>query len=59
MEPVFMILGQSAAVAASLACQKEGIVQNISYSDLESALISSGQIVKEPGDFKSRLIISQ
>lgn len=59
MEPVFMILGQSAAVAANLACQKEGIVQNISYSDLELALISSGQIVKEPDEFKSRLIISQ
>ena len=58
MEPVFMILGQSAAVAATLACQKDCIVQNISYSDLEKALISSGQIVKEPENYKTRLITS-
>ncbi len=59
MEPVFMILGQSAAVAASLACQKKCSVQDISYADLEAALISSGQIVKEPESYKSRLIIAQ
>jgi hypothetical protein len=59
MEPVFMILGQSAAVAADLACSKNGVVQDVSYTVLEEALVSSGQIVKEPQRYKSRLKIAQ
>jgi hypothetical protein len=45
MEPVFLILGQSAALAASLALSKDNIVQDISYSDLEHKLREAGQII--------------
>jgi hypothetical protein len=48
LEPVYMILGQSAAIAATLAIDKSnGIVQDISYSDLETKLKNEGQILLE------------
>lgn len=43
MEPVFMILGQSAAVAASLAIDKNIPVQDVPYDDLKAELIRKGQ----------------
>ncbi|MDR0305495.1 MAG: FAD-dependent oxidoreductase [Chitinispirillales bacterium] len=45
MEPVFMITGQSAGVAAHMALKGDGVVQNISYSDFERKLRSEGQIL--------------
>ena len=45
MEPVFMITGQSAGVAAHMALKGDGVVQNISYSDYERTLRSEGQIL--------------
>lgn len=49
MEPVLMMLGQSAALAAALAIDEaEGVVQNISYSSLERKLRDEGQVLKEP-----------
>ena len=46
MEPVFMILGQSAGMAAALAI-KEGVdLQNLPYSDLKNQLIKEGQILE-------------
>ncbi|NND33919.1 MAG: FAD-dependent oxidoreductase [Saprospiraceae bacterium] len=45
MEPVFMILGQSAAVAASLCIDQQIGVQELAYPDLESSLINLGQIL--------------
>lgn len=45
MEPVFMVLGQSAALAVHLALTEKCAVQNVSYRDLESALRSAGQIL--------------
>ena len=46
MEPVFMILGQSAGTAAVLAI-KEGVdLQNLPYSDLKDQLIKDGQILE-------------
>ncbi len=48
MEPVFMITGQSAGVAAALALGKNSVVQDISYSDLESRLHEDGQFTYEP-----------
>lgn len=53
MEPVFMIIGQSAGIAATLALQKNGIVQDISYSDLESRLHLEGQFTSEPVEMKT------
>ncbi|NBS19097.1 MAG: FAD-dependent oxidoreductase, partial [Flavobacteriia bacterium] len=45
MEPVFMILGQSAAVAACLAIEKGSSVQDIDYVELEQLLRDKGQIL--------------
>jgi hypothetical protein len=45
MEPVFMILGQSAASAACLAIDNEQAVQDVNYSDLESLLLKKGQVL--------------
>lgn len=45
MEPVFMILGQSAAAAAVLAIESGLSVQDISYSKLESILLQENQIL--------------
>jgi hypothetical protein len=43
MEPVFMILGQSAATAAVLSIEKKIAPQRLSYTDLEATLIKYGQ----------------
>ncbi|MEN8228119.1 MAG: FAD-dependent oxidoreductase [Bacteroidota bacterium] len=46
MEPVFMILGQSAAVAASLAIDQECDVQQVPYEALRKHLLTSEQILE-------------
>ena len=43
MEPVFMVLGQSAAIAASMAIDKGIPVQKINYDDLQKALLENKQ----------------
>lgn len=43
MEPVFMILAQSAAVAASIAMERGVAVQDVGYEELASRLIARGQ----------------
>lgn len=45
MEPVFMILGQSAAVAACLAIDAKSSVQNVRYGSLHTELQNAGQIL--------------
>jgi hypothetical protein len=46
MEPVFMILGQSAATLASLAVEKKKSIYDIPYNDLKSRLLEDGQILE-------------
>jgi len=46
MEPVFMVLGQSAATAASLAIEKGIEIQKIDYEDLKSRLLVDKQILQ-------------
>lgn len=46
MEPVFMVLGQSAGMAASLAIDNNSTVQDVSYLSLKSALQKDGQRIK-------------
>ncbi len=48
MEPVFMILGQSAATAASLAIDKNVPVQSVSYDELRDILLQDKQIISLP-----------
>ena len=45
MEPVFMILGQSAAAAASLAIDGKCSVQAVPYPALREALLKQGQVL--------------
>lgn len=48
MEPVFMILGQSAAAAAAMAINKKIDVQDVPYEELSKVLIEKGQILETP-----------
>jgi len=47
MEPVFMVLGQSATVAASLAIDKGIAVQEVPYQDLRKVLSDKKQILAD------------
>ena len=49
MEPVFMILGQSAATAAAMAIDNGGAVQEVSYEKLCRRLLEDGQVLKYDG----------
>lgn len=52
MEPVFMILGQSAATAACLALDQKIAVQDVPYQDLSAKLLADGQILDRAGTAK-------
>lgn len=45
MEPVFMILGQSAATAASIAIDQNISVQEVKYNELQKQLLKDNQIL--------------
>jgi hypothetical protein len=49
MEPVFMILGQSAATAAVLSLDAAGVVQDVPYELLRERLLADGQILDWEG----------
>ena len=46
MEPVFMVLGQSAAITACVAIDDGVAVQNVNYDDLKQVLLAEGQVLK-------------
>jgi hypothetical protein len=46
MEPVFMILGQSAATAAVLAMDQGIAVQEVKYPELRERLLKDGQVLE-------------
>lgn len=46
MEPVFMILGQSAAIAAVLAIKQNVNIQDVNYKELKQELINAGQVLE-------------
>lgn len=48
MEPVFMILGQSAAVAACIAIDKQVPVQEVEYEYLKEKLLARNQVLTLP-----------
>lgn len=48
MEPVFMVLGQSAGTAAALAIDKDCAVQKLPYGDLRRQLLKDHQILGVP-----------
>lgn len=45
MEPVFMILGQSAAAAACIAIDNKQSVQEVNYKKLKETLLDNGQVL--------------
>lgn len=47
MEPVFMILGQSAATAACIALENGVAVQDVDYTELRVRLLEDGQILEK------------
>jgi hypothetical protein len=49
MEPVFMVLGQSAATAAVLAINAKVDIQDIDYAALRKQLLADGQILEYTG----------
>jgi hypothetical protein len=46
MEPVFMILGQSAGTIAAMATEKRKSIYDLNYNMIEERLIADGQILK-------------
>ena len=46
MEPVFMILGQSAGTVASLALKKKKNIHDLTYDEISEQLINDGQILE-------------
>ncbi len=48
MEPVFMILGQSAATAAALAIDGNCSVQQVPHDKLQQRLLADGQVLTAP-----------
>jgi len=46
MEPVFMVLGQSAATAACQAIDQQKAVQDIDYSILKKRLLADKQVLE-------------
>lgn len=51
MEPVFMILGQSAATAAVLSLENDIAVQDVSYDQLQKQLSADEQVLEFDGPF--------
>ena len=56
MEPVFMILGQSAATAASIAIDKNIDVQSVPYDELKKQLIKDGLILDATMAIKKKVV---
>ena len=48
MEPVFMVLGQSAATAAAMAIDRGIDIQDVPYDALRTRLLADGQVVEYP-----------
>jgi hypothetical protein len=59
MEPVFMILGQAAATAGSLAIEQGVAVQDVDYAALRAQLLKDGQILgtgTDPGTLEGTVV---
>ena len=50
MEPVFMLLGESAATAAAFAARDGRAVQDVDYAELSARLRADGQVLDLPVD---------
>jgi hypothetical protein len=50
MEPVFMVLGQSTAIAATIALDEGVSVQQVDYNNLKKQLIEAKQVLEYEGE---------
>ncbi len=57
MEPVFMILGQSAATGAVFAIDAGSAVQDVPYAKLREQLLKDGQFLDLPEGLKAKIYI--
>lgn len=48
VEPIWMIVGQSAGIAAALAAKQDVAVQQLSYADLRASLLKQKQVLQLP-----------
>ena len=48
MDPVFMVLAESAAIAVDIALEKGTPAQAVSYSTLRPRLAAAGQVLQAP-----------
>ncbi|MCK5941384.1 MAG: FAD-dependent oxidoreductase, partial [Planctomycetes bacterium] len=48
MEPVFMVLAESAALAAGIAIERDTAVQDVPYPVLRERLLAAGQVLSAP-----------
>ncbi|MBQ9371573.1 MAG: FAD-dependent oxidoreductase [Thermoguttaceae bacterium] len=58
MEPVFMVLGQSAATAACLSLDESIAPQDLEYAKLQAKLLEDGQVLEYGGAPKKKSIRS-
>ncbi|MEJ7594008.1 MAG: FAD-dependent oxidoreductase [Planctomycetaceae bacterium] len=59
MEPVFMVLGQSAATAAVLALESDVTLQALPFSALRERLLKDGQVLDLPPNVQKKVLISK
>lgn len=59
MEPVFMVLGQSAATAAVLAIRSKVALQDLPYETLRSQLLADRQVLDLPPQSPAKPIITK
>jgi hypothetical protein len=59
MEPVFMILGQSAATAAILALESDISLQALPFDSLRKRLLKDGQVLDLPPNVQKKELISK
>jgi hypothetical protein len=54
MEPVFMVLGESAAYAASIAIDAGSAVQDVDYPSLRKKLLNAKQVLEYAAPAKKK-----
>ena len=55
MEPVFMVLGQSAATASVQAIESQVAIQDLPFALLRERLLADGQVLDLPADVRKRV----
>jgi hypothetical protein len=50
MEPVFMILGQSAGTVAALALEQKTNIHDLPYGEIKTRLLAGGQVLEFEGE---------